>query len=109
MLPKQGAQAPSLIGELRSQEAGMNWEIRFDINTQPCTKQLARRKVVADGQGSLAYCRPWGCKESRLSDGTELRGKLLYSAGSSAWCSVMAQKGRMVSREVQREGTHVHM
>ena len=43
------------------------------------------------------------------SDGTELRGKLLYSTGSSAWYSVMTQKGRMVSREVQRERTHVYI
>ena len=23
---------------------------------------------VGDGQGSLAHCSPWGCKETRLSD-----------------------------------------
>ena len=37
---------------------GMNWEIRIDILTLPCVKQIAS-------------------------------GNLLYSTGSSAWCSVM--------------------
>ena len=37
---------------------GMNWEIRFDINTLPCVKYISS-------------------------------GKLLYSTGSSAQCSVV--------------------
>ena len=29
---------------------------------------------VGDGQGSLAFCGPWGCKESdKMSDWTELK------------------------------------
>ena len=39
-------------------EGGRNWEIRFDVNTLPCVKQMAS-------------------------------GKLRYSTGSSARCSVM--------------------
>jgi len=27
---------------------------------------------VGDGQGSLAYCSPWGRKESEMTDRTEL-------------------------------------
>ena len=38
-------------------EGGTNWEIRFDINTLPCVKQIASEN-------------------------------LLYSTGSSTWCSV---------------------
>ena len=39
-------------------KSGMNWEIRIDIYTLPCVKEIAS-------------------------------GNLLYSPGSSAWCSVM--------------------
>ena len=53
-------------------EGGTNWEIRIDIYTLPCVKQIAS-------------------------------GNLLYSTGSSAWCSVMTQMGGMGGggREVQ--------
>ena len=33
---------------------------------------------VGDGQGSLACCTPWGCKESDTTDWTELNNKYLY-------------------------------
>ena len=29
---------------------------------------------VGDGQGSLGCCSPWGCKESDMTELTELRG-----------------------------------
>ena len=33
---------------------------------------------IGDGQGGLACCIPWGCKEAdRLSDGTELKHPFL--------------------------------
>ena len=31
-------------------------------------------------------------------------GKLLYSTGSSVWCSVMTERGGMVGRDVQEGG-----
>ena len=31
---------------------------------------------VGDGQGSLICCNPWGCKETRLNDWTELTDAL---------------------------------
>ena len=38
-------------------------------------------------------------------------GNLLYSTGSSAWCSVMTQGGRMrwVGRRLKREGIYVYV
>ena len=51
-------------------EDGTDWEIRTDIYTLPCVKQIAN-------------------------------GKLLYSTGCSAQCSVMTWKGGMGVREVQ--------
>ena len=32
-------------------------------------------------------------------------GNLLYSAGSSAWCSMTAERGAAVEREAHEEGT----
>ena len=36
-------------------EAGMNWEIRFDINTLPCVKEIASANLLYSS-GSSAQC-----------------------------------------------------
>ena len=64
-------------------EGGTNQEIRIDIYTLSCIKQIAN-------------------------------GKLLYSTGSSARCSVMTSMGKMGrwgwgKRESKREGNYVYI
>ena len=34
-------------------EGGMNWEIRFDINTLPCVKQVASRNLLYSTESSV--------------------------------------------------------
>ena len=41
---------------------------------------------VGDGQGSLACCSPWGCKESNMSDWTELNGEKMQQIVSGEFC-----------------------
>ena len=36
-------------------EGGMNWEIRFDINTLPCVKQIASENLLYSPESS-AQC-----------------------------------------------------
>ena len=36
-------------------EGGMNWEIRFNINTLPCVKQIASGNLLYSS-GSSAQC-----------------------------------------------------
>ena len=55
---QKGRHGEQMCGHRGAGEGGMNWEIRFDINTLLCVKQIAS-------------------------------GNLLYSTGSSSWCSVM--------------------
>ena len=62
-------------------EGGTNWEIRIDIYTLPCVKQIAS-------------------------------GNLLYSTGSSSWCSVVTYMGGMgvgVEGRSKREGIYVYI
>ena len=40
------------VGE---EEGGTNWEIRFDINTLPCVKEIASGNLL-DSTGSSAWC-----------------------------------------------------
>ena len=41
---------------------------------------------VGDGQGSLACCSPWGCKESNTSDWTELNWEKMQQIVSGEFC-----------------------
>ena len=41
-------------------------------------REFEQAPGIGDGQGGLACCIPWGCKEAdRLSDGTELKHPFL--------------------------------
>ena len=41
------------VGE---EEGGTNWEIRFDINTLPCVKEIASGNVLYSTELSLVLC-----------------------------------------------------
>ena len=38
---------------------------------------------VGDGQGSLAYCSPWGCKESEMTEQLNRRLKIVENKSLS--------------------------
>ena len=40
----------------------VGWHHRLD------GREFEQAPRVDDGQGSLAYCSPWGCKESDMSE-----------------------------------------
>ena len=48
----------------------VGWHHR--LNGHECEQALG----VGDGQGSLEYCSPWGCKESDTTEG--LNNKFVY-------------------------------
>ena len=48
-------QRTDVCGHKVGREGGMNWEIRFDINTLPCVKQIASGNLLYS-TGSSAQC-----------------------------------------------------
>ena len=57
----------------RQEEKGMTEDEMFGWHHRLDEHEFAQAPGVGDGQGSLAYCSPWGHKElDRLSDWTEL-------------------------------------
>ena len=42
---------------------------------QPDGPEFEQALGVADGQGSLAWCSPWGCKESDMTKGLNNNNK----------------------------------
>ena len=59
-------------GKVWRQEKGMTEDKMVGWHHQLNGHEFEQALGVGDGQGSLACCRPWGCKEIWLSDWTEL-------------------------------------
>ena len=53
------------------QEKGMTEDEMVGWHHQVNAHEFEEAPGVDDGQGSPACCRPWGCKETRLSDWTD--------------------------------------
>ena len=61
-LPSKHAQVSSITVEVRSELPITNGHYRLDGH------EFEQAPRVADGQGSLAYCSPWGRKESDMTE-----------------------------------------
>ena len=60
----------------RQEEKGMTEDEMVGWHHRLNGHEFEHALGTGDGQGSLAYCSPWGCKETRLSDWTE--GPILW-------------------------------
>ena len=60
------------VGEV---EGGMNWEIRFDINTLPCVKEMAKGRLL-NSTGSSALCSVMIQKDGMGGHGVKVRLKV---------------------------------
>ena len=49
-------------GRRRTEDEMVGWHHRLDGH------EFAQAPGVGDEQGSLAYCYPWGCKESDMME-----------------------------------------
>ena len=58
-------------GRKRRGRQRMRW---LDGITDSNAYEFEQDLGVGDGQGSLGCCSPWGCKESDMTELTELRG-----------------------------------
>ena len=52
-------------GRRRSGRQMMRW---LDGITDLMDMSLSKLRGVGDGQGGLAFCSPWGCKESDMTE-----------------------------------------
>ena len=59
---------PDVGKDWRQEEKGMTEEEMFGWHHWLDGHKFAQARGVGDGQGSLACCSPWGCKESDTSE-----------------------------------------
>ena len=95
---------PGRLQAMGSRRGGHNWATSLSLFSDMHWRRQCQPTPVflpgeSQGQGSLVGCRLWGCRVrhnwSNLAAAAAAwvkqltSGKLLYSTGSSAWCSVM--------------------
>ena len=65
----------------RQEEKGMRW---LDGITQLNGHEFEQALGVGDGQGSLACCCQWGCKELDMTEWLNWKTEIEYSTGNSS-------------------------
>ena len=61
--------APDAGKDWRQEEKGMTEDEMVGCHYWPDGHEFEQAPAVGDGQGSLACCSPWGCKESDSTEG----------------------------------------
>ena len=70
----------------------MNWEIRFDINTLTCVKQLASGKLLCStGSSVQGSVMTWGWDEDRGGRDTPEGGVICIHIADSLHCTAETQ------------------
>ena len=50
-------------------DAGKDWRQEEKTTSEDERHEIEQALGDSEGQGSLACCRPWGCKESNMTEG----------------------------------------
>ena len=59
---------PDVVKDWRQEEKGMTGDEMVVWHHQLDGHEFEQAPSVGDGQGSLMYCSPWGCKESDTTE-----------------------------------------
>ena len=57
-----------MLGKIEAGGEGMSEDEMVGCHHQLDGHEFEQALGVGDGQGSLAYCSPWGCKESDTTE-----------------------------------------
>ena len=93
---------PDAGKDWRQEEKGMTEDEMIGWHHQLNGHEFEKAPAVGDRQGSLAYCSPWGCKESAMTEQLNWTGwTCMYNITGKLIGCIWGQM-RMVALEIEK-------